>query len=253
MLDLLEAEQVQQIFGATAAQVRRDHAISHVLEALASIPAEVIFFGGTALARTCLSRGRLSEDIDLYSRDRRGLTSEIDRLPELIAQEFPRAFWDSRPSEVSEPRQTLLVCDPEIQIQVQVLDSRSRGWNQIPIQKVPIQQRYSDVGVTQLDVPTVDGFVALKVMAWFERASPRDLFDLEGLSRLGPVTKAARDLIAELLGFQMSWGMLNKKLAGLWSEELAHQTHLEISEAECREHVLAWWKADSGEATRRSR
>ncbi len=252
MLDLLEAEQVQQIFGATAAQVRRDHAISHVLAALESIRAELIFFGGTALSRTYLIGGRLSEDIDLYSRDRQSLTRELDLLPELIAQEFPRAFWDLRPSEVIDPRSTLLVCDSAIQIQVQVLNSHSRGWNQIPTQKSVIQQRYSDVGATQLDVPTVDGFVALKTMAWFERGSPRDLFDLEGLSRLGPVTKAARDLIAELIGFQMSWEMLNRKLAGLWSEELAHQTHLEISEAECRARVFAWWGANAGEASRRS-
>ena len=73
MLDLIEAEHVQQIFGATAAQVRRDHAISHVLEALASIRAELIFFGGTALSRTYLTRGRLSEDIDLYSRERQSI------------------------------------------------------------------------------------------------------------------------------------------------------------------------------------
>ena len=144
------------------------------------------------------------------------------------------------------------MCDSAIQIRVQVLDSRSRGWNQIPTHKSVIQQRYSDVGVTQLDVPTVDGFVALKAVAWFERGSPRDLFDLEGLSRLGPVTNAARDLIAELIGFQISWEMLNRKLAGLWSEELAHQTHLEISEAECRANVFAWWVVHSVEATRRS-
>ena len=203
MLDLIEAEQVQQIFG------------------------------GTALSRTYLARGRLSEDIDLYSRDRESLTRELDLLPELIAQEFPRAFWDLRPSEVMDPRPTLLVCDSAIQIQVQVLNSRSRGWIQIPTQKSVIQQRYSDVGATQLDVPIVDGFVALKAMAWFERGSPRDL-------------------IAELIGFQISWEMLNRKLAGLWSEELAHQTHLEISEAECRARVSAWWGADAGEATRRS-
>ena len=245
MLDFLEAERVQMNFGATAAQVRRDHAISHVLEAIAGIRAEFIFFGGTALSRTFLSRGRLSEDIDLYTQDRQGLTHELDLLPELIAQEFPRAFWDLKPSEANEPRPTLLLCDSAIQIQVQVLDSLSRGWNQIPIQKNIIQQRYSDVGVTQLDVPTLEGFVALKAMAWFERASPRDLFDLEGLSQLGPVTKATRDLIAALSGFQMSSKMLNRKMVGLWREELEHQTHLEISEAECRAHLLEWWEAGS--------
>ena len=67
MLDFREAEGVQSLFGATAAQVRRDHAISHVLAALADMRADLVFFGRTALSRTFLCQGRLSEDIDLYT------------------------------------------------------------------------------------------------------------------------------------------------------------------------------------------
>ncbi len=247
MLDFREAERVQKLFGSTAAQVRRDHAISHVLAALEDIRGEVVFFGGTALSRTFLTQGRLSEDINLYSQDRQTLIRELDQLPDLIAQEFPRAFWELRPSQAVDPHAALLVCDTSIQIQVQILDSHSRGWQRIPTELTFINQRYSDVNATSLVVPAFDGFVAMKALAWFKRGVPRDLFDLEGLYRVGPVTKTARDLISDLAGFPLTSGMLTRSVAGLWREELAHQTRLEISEHECMEHLLEWWQAESGE------
>jgi predicted nucleotidyltransferase component of viral defense system len=53
--------------GAAEEQVRCDHAISHLRAAL-SDSEDIIFFGGTALGRTQLVAGRLSEDIDLIAR-----------------------------------------------------------------------------------------------------------------------------------------------------------------------------------------
>jgi predicted nucleotidyltransferase component of viral defense system len=56
--------------GVAEAQVRRDHAISHILAALSRHRSEdLIFFGGTALSRTYLLDKRLSEDIDLIAVD----------------------------------------------------------------------------------------------------------------------------------------------------------------------------------------
>lgn len=57
MLDFNEAAEVQKLFSSTQMQVRRDHAISHILTALQDIHSEMIFFGGTALARTYLRQG----------------------------------------------------------------------------------------------------------------------------------------------------------------------------------------------------
>lgn len=55
-------------FGVSAHQVRRDHVISHALAALSRIESDrLLFFGGTALARTYLPDLRLSEDIDLIA------------------------------------------------------------------------------------------------------------------------------------------------------------------------------------------
>ena len=83
MLDLRELAQVATAFGVSDEQVRRDHLISHVLTALSDLALPVIFFGGTALARTHLSDpeagARLSEDIDLYSPQRRASARPPDR------------------------------------------------------------------------------------------------------------------------------------------------------------------------------
>ncbi|WP_232661607.1 nucleotidyl transferase AbiEii/AbiGii toxin family protein [Pseudonocardia sp. TRM90224] len=66
MLDPDELARVAAQFGVDDHQVKRDHLISHTLAALsAEAGEELIFFGGTALSRTILSNGRLSEDIDL--------------------------------------------------------------------------------------------------------------------------------------------------------------------------------------------
>lgn len=241
MLDFRESQKVQILFGANEAQVNRDHAISHVLAALQKFETEFIFFGGTALARIFLSEGRLSEDIDLYTSDRRALCRELEKLSTLITEEFPQASWNVGPSRTVDPQSSLLICNPSIQIRVQVLDSLTRGWQFIPTIVSEIQQRYSDAPLARLFTPTFDGFVAMKALAWVDRCSPRDLFDLAGLSRKGQVTENARELIEQLRGFQISAQMMDLRVKGLWQEELAHQTQLHVTAEECLQRVLEWW------------
>jgi predicted nucleotidyltransferase component of viral defense system len=65
-LDANEARAVADQFGVAVEQVRRDHLIFHILAGVSQTHRdEVTFFGGTALARTLLPHGRLSEDIAL--------------------------------------------------------------------------------------------------------------------------------------------------------------------------------------------
>ena len=97
MLDPHEASTVQQLFGTPNSQIQKDHAISHVLSVLANFNTELVFYGGTALARTFLETGRLSEDIDLYTNSSKTLLHELDAIPELITQEFPEANWAVQP------------------------------------------------------------------------------------------------------------------------------------------------------------
>lgn len=62
----------------------------------------VIFFGGTALSRTLLPDGRLSEDIDLIALGSRSELAEklTAVLPQALRREFPRLFWEPSLSEV---------------------------------------------------------------------------------------------------------------------------------------------------------
>ena len=67
-MDPGEEAAVAEQFGVARPQVRRDHLISHLLAALSRhLADDVIFFGGTALARSLAPDGRLSEDIDLLA------------------------------------------------------------------------------------------------------------------------------------------------------------------------------------------
>jgi predicted nucleotidyltransferase component of viral defense system len=68
VLDPDELHDVASTFGVDEQQVLRDHLISHLLAAISAEAAdELIFFGGTALARSVVPDGRLSEDIDLIA------------------------------------------------------------------------------------------------------------------------------------------------------------------------------------------
>ena len=241
MLDSVDSQRVQKLFDASQVQVDRDHAISHVLAALQRVRTQFVFFGGTALSRTFLTAGRLSEDIDLYSADRRSLCRELDELPGLIKEEFPRTAWNVMPSQTVDPQSSLLVCDSSTQIKVQAVDSVFRGWANVPIVLTSIHQRFSDVPATNLFTPTFDGFVAMKALVWFDRRLARDLFDLEALSHKGDVTEGARELVKQLRGFRLSKQMMAGQMVGRWYEELAHQTRLEKTEEQCLAQVLDWW------------
>jgi len=75
-LDLSELNSVAEHFGVSDKQVRRDHVVSHLLALISGeLADEIIFIGGTALARAHLPDGRLSEDLDLIAVGRRGEAS----------------------------------------------------------------------------------------------------------------------------------------------------------------------------------
>ena len=242
MLDPHEALTIQQLFGTSFSQVQKDHAISHVLSVLPNFKTDLVFYGGTGLARTFLESGRLSEDIDLFTPNRIALLAELDAIPELIIQEFPAAYWVTKPSQTVDPGRALLVCERGIQIEVQAISAQLRGWQHIPVETMQIHQRYSDASSTKLKVPTLDGFSAMKLAAWFDRGAARDLFDLEGLTHLRSLSEHTKTLVTELLGLKLTERMLDRKVVGVWQDDLAHQTKLDMTEEECLSRVLEWWR-----------
>ncbi|MCP2319034.1 putative nucleotidyltransferase component of viral defense system [Nocardia amikacinitolerans] len=175
-----ERAAVAESFGVSAVQVERDFLISLVLAHLSERSADdVLFIGGTALARTHLPDGRLSEDIDLIALGNRSevaaqLTHE---LPRAVLRRFGRLKWRPSPNEVTGSDSAYLMTEDEsVVLKIQLLSQL--GMPPWPRESRPLVQRYRGAPPATLQVPTLPAFVAGKTMAWCDRGAPRDLWDL---------------------------------------------------------------------------
>jgi hypothetical protein len=125
-LDDSEARAVADTFGVAIEQVRRDHLISHILAALtASHRDQVMFFGGTALARTYLPAGRLSEDVDLIATGaRRETAAAIEQtLERALRRSHGRISWAPPLTAVRDTDAAVLLAnDRQLAVRVQLLD-----------------------------------------------------------------------------------------------------------------------------------
>ncbi|MGB3171768.1 MAG: nucleotidyl transferase AbiEii/AbiGii toxin family protein [Rhodococcus sp. (in: high G+C Gram-positive bacteria)] len=124
-----ELDSVATQFGVARAQVERDHLISHLLGYLSAHFADrVVFIGGTALARTHLVDGRLSEDIDLIAVGSRSeVARDLDRaLPRAVMRSHGRLVWDPAISEVPEHLGAVLRSQYGSAVKVQLLSAEGR-------------------------------------------------------------------------------------------------------------------------------
>ena len=137
--------EVMATFGVAEAQVRRDHAISHILAALSRHHREeLIFFVGTALGRTHLLDQRLSEDIDLIAVDHRdGLTDVLlKEVSSALARTHGRITWSPGWRRNSDVDPAVAVTPDGIAIQIQLL--RGVGYEPWPTETRKIERRYRD-------------------------------------------------------------------------------------------------------------
>ena len=253
MLDPAEAAAVAEEFGVSDEQVRRDHLLSHLLAVLAQqLPDAVMFFGGTALARTHLPHGRLSEDLDLLAVPQRAeIVADIEAaLATGIRREYGRLTWDPPLSEVKDTIPAVLRTHDGLIVRVQLLGPT--GQPEWPTERRPLHQRYSDAPPATLVVPVLPAFVASKTAAWHDRHAPRDLYDLWGLAALGALNADAADLFAQLgpTGHPpRPWMFRNPPVAADWSTQLGGQTRIAVGPAEALSVVReAWADANSGES-----
>jgi predicted nucleotidyltransferase component of viral defense system len=245
MLDPTEAAAVAAQFGVGDLEVRRDHLMSHLLGALAgNLAEEVVFLGGTALARSHLPNGRLSEDLDLVARGKRAsVASVIERVLATGARrDYGRLSWQPRLSAGSDVDSAMLVAADGLAIRVQLLDeTRVPQW---PTEHRQLLQRYSDAPPTRLRVPTLASFVALKTAAWADRRQPRDLYDLWGLAGIGAIDETARDLYVT---FGPSGEPPDRSLFeeppddDSWKDQLGGQTRLLVGALEAASRVRDAW------------
>lgn len=255
MLDPTVASRVAATFGVSAEQVRRDHLVSHVLAILSGeLVDEVLFFGGTALARTHLPAGRLSEDVDLVARTSRQAVAAVlePAVARGLRREFGRVSWSPPLTAVRGATAGVLQTADGLAVRVQLLDPK--GLPPWPAELRDLEQRYPDAPAARLWVPTRPALVAAKTAAWFDRASPRDLWDLWSLAALGAIDDEALRLFTAYgpMGRPPpSWLFDRVPTAASWQRELGGQTRLTVTPLAATEAVrLAWQAAVRGAAPR---
>jgi predicted nucleotidyltransferase component of viral defense system len=249
-MDPDERESVATEFGVATEQVERDHLISHLLAFLSrEFDDRIHFIGGTALARTHLPKGRLSEGIDLIAvGDRKPVAADLDAgLPRALARTHGRLILDPALSSVPATRPAILRTSDGLTVRLQVLSSRDRiVW---PTERRSLVQRYADAPAAELLVPTLPAFAASKTATWVDRRASRDLWDLWALNRLGAIDAAAEDLYRR-------YGPTNQPPAphdftkapteAEWQSQLAGQTRLTVSPSDALATVRNAWAQFSG-------
>lgn len=247
MLDAADELAVAQRFGVARDQIRRDYLISHLLAALSERCADrVIFFGGTALSRSFVPDGRLSEDIDLIAVGNRGeVARELeDVLVTAVRREYPDLRWTPPLSAVRDVEPAVLTTPEGINVRVQLL--HGNGYPPWPTESRDLVQRYSDAPPATLTVPTRAAFAAWKTAAWQDRAASRDLFDLWSLALLGAIDAEAVDLFVRHGPTNRPPGDRTFTTAPdetAWRRDLGAQTRLTVTATEALDVVRAAWRS----------
>ena len=247
MLSDADRQHIKDIFGADDSQVERDHLISHALAAIsADLGERVMFYGGTALARSFLPDGRLSEDIDLIAVEPRAQVAEAltRSFTRRLARDFGRPQFQATRfrSQDAGPVSVVFPSGPRIQVQLLPADHYP-AW---PFESRELVQRYADAGPATLLLPCLDAFVAWKTVTFMDRRAPRDLWDLAALARLRPFTADAAELFTRFGPFRSPPSPLTIPAApseAQWRHDLAHQTQLTMTAAAARSAVVAAWAA----------
>ncbi len=222
MIDDHELRARAAALGVTEDQIRRDHLLSHLISALENLPA-VAFIGGTALNRTHLVGRRLSEDLDLYlTDDQLAVETVLQHLVTATRREFPdlRAIDRNRREDVT----TVWLRDSGPAVKTQLI-ARRHEWSLLQYEPTPVRLFYSDLPETvTLLVPTRAAFTSMKLTAYTERRSPRDLYDLSGLLVRGRLPSGTIRHVRHLLGRDLTL----QEFPGPpgpdeWEAELRHQ------------------------------
>ena len=243
--------EVMATFGVAEAQVRRDHAISHILAALSRHHREeLILFGGTALGRTYLLDQRLSEDIDLIAVDHRDGLADVllKEVSSALARTHGRITWSPGWSRNSDVDPAVAVTPDGIAIQIQLL--HGAGYEPWPTETREIEQRYRDAPPAILRVPTLLSFAGWKTAAWVDRGAARDLYDLWALNKVGALNPESAALFARhgsISSPPRSWMFKRAPSAAEWQAQLAGQTRLKVTAAEALEAVRTGWAVAVGE------
>jgi hypothetical protein len=247
-----DAAGVATEFGVSAEQVRRDHLVSLILAALTPEGHDLVFFGGTALARTHLPHGRLSEDIDLIAMgSRKDVAARIEQtLMRALLPTYGRTAWAPSLTSVRDTDPALLQTDDGLSVRVQLL--RAEGYEPWPTEISDLHQRYRGAPAARLRVPTLESFVAWKTVTWMDRAAARDLYDLWGLAELGAMTASAAALFAKhgpVRQPPQGWMFGTAPTDEDWLRHLGGQTRVRVGPDDALSIVRNAWDNATGSAS----
>lgn len=225
MLDQEELNRWAVRFAVAHEQIKKDHLISHLLTGIAqsAVAGRVTFLGGTALARTHLGDRRMSEDIDLWAEPAQEIFDAlVDELPRQVRREYPGI----RIERVS-PAVGNVVARDGTQVRIQVVAYGAEYQRCVELEDRTIDLRYKDLpNEAVLTVPARSSFVAMKHLAWSERAAPRDLVDLAGFAAIGALDGQADSVVKCLRGFGVRPHDVDRipgRTRRAWTVDLAHQ------------------------------
>lgn len=195
MLSGAELRRWADRLGVPEAQIRRDHLVSTILDALPAVLPEATFFGGTALCRTHLPDWRVSEDIDLLVHSTGDARERFTHaLPGAVRREYPglELTWNrTGATTVGISRAE------EVAVRIQLVE-RDSSYAVYPSDDLEVRLRYADLPPSvQLNCPTLEGAAAMKLNAWADRGAARDLCDLYGLAKAGAITRQSLQIAAE--------------------------------------------------------
>lgn len=241
MIDRDEMRRWRSHFGVDELQVRRDHLLSHILNALPDLLPSAVFIGGTALSRTLLLDDRLSEDLDLLVEDGREAGDVLARLPRHIRREFPQAITRHG------GREQLVLSGPSpvgpLNVRIQLI-AKGPDYD-YPTEIRSVRLRFTDLPRdVAMETPTPAASVAMKSRAWADRATPRDLYDLAGLAERGHVSREAHELLRKVDGIGAVPEYFHRvptSTQARWEEALAHQTQSPGDPRRCLDVVRAAW------------
>lgn len=225
MIDHIELRTRARRIGLDASHVENDYVLCHLLVAISKSNPELVFRGGTALARIYWPDYRLSEDLDFTSpgpigdlearlENAVGAARKSTTLNLKLTYGSPKGSWS---------RSTVRWADHELILDVNMDETVAMGSSE---EKADLP--YRDLQELEAMIP-VFSLPEILGNKWFmlnDRTEPRDLFDVwSGLITFGVEFEVIeRGHLARYGNAPHRGSLYNaERLEGLWETRLAHQ------------------------------
>ncbi len=175
--------------------------------------------------------------------DRGAVAAVLDAaLPSALLRSHGRLTWDRPLTRGRDTESSVLRTVDGLAVRIQLLTAT--GYPRWPCELRRIHRRFDDAPTVQMRVPTLAAFAAMKLVAWADRAAPRDLYDL-WLLRSAPAEVAAARVLFTRHGPTgrppAEWLFRTAPSSDAWHAELAGQTRLTVESERALDDVRRHW------------